>query len=66
MEAQLQNVYVITGHYKGVEQSTPLTLRYIEGLMHLIKCQSPTLIHDRIQWKHCNPETLNTIKSIEF
>ena len=30
--------------------------------MCLIKCQSHTLIHGRIQWKHCNPKILKTVK----
>ena len=34
--------------------------------MCLIKCQSHTLVHDRIQWKHCNPEILKTIESVRF
>jgi hypothetical protein len=45
------------------------TLRYIEGLVLLIKSQFHALIHDRIQWKRCNPanlEILKTVKSAEF
>jgi hypothetical protein len=47
----------------------PPTLRYLKGLVLLIKCQFHTLIHDRIQWKHCNLanlEVLKTVKSAEF
>jgi hypothetical protein len=38
-------------------------------MVPLIKCQFHTLLHDRIQWKHCNPanlEILKTVKSTEF
>ena len=42
----------------GVRQPMSLTSRYIEGLVLLIKYEFHTLIHDKIQWKHCNPEIL--------
>ena len=34
--------------------------------MCLIKCQSHTLLYDRTQWKHYNPEILKTVKSVNF
>ena len=34
--------------------------------MCLTKCQSHTLIHDRIQWKHCNHETLKLLSLLNF
>ena len=34
--------------------------------MCLIKYQSHTLIHNRIQWKRCNPEILKIVKFVEF
>ena len=34
--------------------------------MCLIKCQSHTLIHDRTQWKHCNPEIVKNVKSVNL
>jgi hypothetical protein len=39
----------------------PPTSRYIKGLVLLIKCQFHTLIHDRIQWKHCNLANLEIL-----
>ena len=34
--------------------------------MCLVKCQSHILIHDRTQWKHCNPEIVKNVKSVNF
>ena len=34
--------------------------------MCLIKLQSPTLIHDRIQWNQCNPDILKTVNLLNF
>ena len=62
-------VHFYWGRDKRVQQSMPPTSRYIKSLVLLIKCQFHTLIHDRIQWKHCNLvdlEILKTIKSVEF
>ena len=33
--------------------------------MLLIKCQSNTILHDRIQCKHCNPRILKIAKFTE-
>ena len=68
----LSEVYIFTGAVtrdRRVQQSMPTTSRYIEGLVLLIKCKFHTLIHDRIQWKCCNPanlEILKTGKSAKF
>ena len=42
----------------------PSTSRYREGLMCLIKCQSHTLILDKIQWNCCNLEILKKLLSL--
>ena len=34
--------------------------------MCLIKCQSHTLVHDRIWCKLCNPEILKTVSLLNF
>jgi hypothetical protein len=41
-----------------VQQPMQPTSRYVEGLVLLITCKFQTLIHDRIQWKCCNPTNL--------
>jgi len=45
---------------RGVQQPMSLTSRYIEGLVLLIKYEFHTLIHDKIQCKHCNPPILKS------
>ena len=51
---------------RGVRQPMSLTSRYIEELVLLIKYKFHTLIHDKIQWKHCNPPILKSWKTDKF
>ena len=57
---------IMTEEFNQLQQSAPPTSRYIERLMCLTKFQSLTPLHDRIQWKHCNPEILKTVKFVNY
>ena len=52
------------GHDRGIQQSMAPKSGYIKGLVLLIKCQSHTLIHDRMQWKCCNLANLEILETV--
>jgi len=55
--------------HQQVQKQMPPTSSFLKSFMLLNKCQSHTLMHDRIKWKHYKPpnhEILKTIKFVEF